>query len=52
MSRQERRKIELALLRGFRAAYRLALRLWRAGARETVFPAGTYRMLSFGVVAA
>jgi len=43
------RKIELALLRAFRVAYRVAFRRWRGGARETVFPAGTYAMLAFGV---
>jgi REP element-mobilizing transposase RayT len=42
------RKLELALLRGFRAAYRRALIAWRGGARETCFPPGTYRMRWLG----
>jgi putative transposase len=44
------RAVELAVLRGFRVAYRVALRLWRAGARDTLFPDGTYRMRWFGVL--
>jgi hypothetical protein len=40
----ERRKIELAMLKGFRAAYRRARLLWIDGDREAVFPFGTYLM--------
>jgi putative transposase len=49
---RERRKIELSLLRAFRVAYRLALRLWRAGDHDALFPLGTYRMRWFGARAA
>lgn len=34
-------------LRNFRAAYRRALMKWRAGDRDTLFPAGTYAMRIF-----
>jgi len=34
----------VAELRAFRRAYRDALELWRAGLRQTVFPAGTWAM--------
>ena len=46
---KERRKIELAVLCAFRLAYRIALQKWRAGARETIFPRGTYALLASGV---
>jgi putative transposase len=47
-----KRKVELALLRGFRVAYRIAFCRWRAGARDVLFPPGTYAMLAFGAVVA
>jgi REP element-mobilizing transposase RayT len=37
-----RGRLELAVLKGFRAAYRDARELWIAGQRDVVFPAGTY----------
>jgi putative transposase len=40
---------ELGLLRAFRAIYSATLRAWRSGERDLEFPAGTYRMLAFGV---
>jgi putative transposase len=46
----ERRKIELGALRYFRAAYRAALRLWRGGVLDALFPLGTYRMRWFGAL--
>jgi putative transposase len=36
-----------AAVRGFRAAYRAALDLWRAGTRSVLFPAGTWWMCVF-----
>jgi len=41
----------LKKLQAFIEAYRAALEAWRAGRRETVFPAGTYRMRVFYGVA-
>jgi putative transposase len=41
--REELRAVE----KGFRAQYRNALRLWRSGARDVTFPAGTWWMGMF-----
>ncbi|MGE0788101.1 MAG: transposase [Sandaracinaceae bacterium] len=42
---QKQARLEaIAALREFRAAYRAALAQWRAGERDAVFPAGTYKM--------
>lgn len=37
----------VAVVRGFRAAYRVALEQWRAGVRDVVFPRGTWLMRVF-----
>lgn len=41
---RERRIAALSRLKAFREAYRAALMVWRQGARDVVFPAGTYAM--------
>lgn len=48
----ERRRVELAALRKFRVAHRIARRSWSTGEREVIFPAGTYRMRDFGICCA
>jgi REP element-mobilizing transposase RayT len=45
----ERRKLELAALKEFRAAYAEARERWAAADRRASFPYGTYRWLSLGV---
>jgi REP element-mobilizing transposase RayT len=45
----ERRIIELAALREFRADYKKARLSWAAGNRRVKFPCGTYRLRSVGV---
>ncbi len=42
----------LEALRAFRAAYRDAFKRWVARVKEVVFPAGTYRLMLFGVTCA
>ena len=50
-NRKNRIDVLAALVR-FRVAHREARMLWCAGERQVLFPAGTYRMLAFGVLCA
>lgn len=45
----QRRLLELAALKNFRAMYKLARERWSAGDRRVAFPIGTYQLLSYGV---
>jgi putative transposase len=46
---EERRLLELAALKEFRAAYANARLRWAAADRRVTFPYGTYRLLALGV---
>jgi hypothetical protein len=48
----EARIATLAALRAFRTEYRAMFKRWIARAKDVVFPAGTYRLLCFGVTCA